>query len=120
MSVLTLADSAIIKMSKAKDYLTFTLFKGSNYKETNMWKLYGYHIRASESAIRQTGASHPTSELRLPTVEGTPRFGDQVKAMKIKQLRHGKDSLEKDQAVATRAFIREMSRQGLSDFQQPA
>ena len=35
---LTLADSAIIKMSKRKDYLTFSLYSGRNYSETNARK----------------------------------------------------------------------------------
>ncbi|MBQ9310959.1 MAG: LptF/LptG family permease, partial [Bacteroidales bacterium] len=35
----TLADSALMKMSKNKDYLTFTLYSGSNYQESNTRKL---------------------------------------------------------------------------------
>ena len=31
----TIADSAMMKMSKAKDYITFQLFSGINYQETN-------------------------------------------------------------------------------------
>ena len=35
---ITIADSAILKMSKSKDYLTFQLFSGVNYQETNTKK----------------------------------------------------------------------------------
>ena len=35
---LTLADSALMKMSEDKTYLTFTLYNGSNYEETNTKK----------------------------------------------------------------------------------
>ncbi len=105
---LTLADSAIIKMSKAKDYLTFTLYKGTNYKETNMWNYM-------DTTFELQKVQFDRQQLVIPLVNYAfqqskdARFGDQVKAMKIKQLKHGKDSLEKDQAVATRAFVREMA-----------
>ena len=34
-TAIIIADSALLKISKAKDYLTFSLFNGSNYQETN-------------------------------------------------------------------------------------
>ena len=65
----TLADSAMIKMSKSKDYLQLQRI---NFRQQDMIiPLQNYAFQKSDKS----------------------KFGDQVKAMSLSQLRHGKDSL---------------------------
>lgn len=89
---LTLADSAIVKMSQAKDYLTFTLYDGSNYMETNSvngidTSLALQHIEfdRQDLVIRLANYKFEKSD--------SSRYGDQSKSMTIKQLKVQKDSL---------------------------
>ena len=37
-TTISLADSATIRMAKTKDYITFTMFSGANYQETNHYE----------------------------------------------------------------------------------
>ena len=92
-TTLTLADSALIKMSKRKDYLTFTLFNGSNYQENNSMKyqdttlaLQKIDFSKQELVISLENYAFEKSE------DG--RYADQIKAMNIAQLSRQKDSLE--------------------------
>ncbi len=89
---LTVADSAMMKMSKSKDYLTFQLYDGTNYKETNTRKyrdttlaLQRIHFARQEMVIPLENYSFQHSD--------SARYGEQVKSMSIAQLKHGHDSL---------------------------
>ena len=89
---LTVADSAMMKMSKNKDYLTFQLYDGTNYKETNTRKyrdttlaLQRIHFSRQEMVIPLENYSFQHSD--------SARYGEQVKSMSIAQLKHGHDSL---------------------------
>ena len=89
---LTVADSAIMKMSKSKDYLTFQLYDGTNYKETNTRRyrdtslaLQRIHFARQEMVIPLENYSFQHSD--------SARYGEQVKSMSIAQLKHGYDSL---------------------------
>ena len=91
---LTLADSAQMKMSKQKDYLTFTLYHGTNYQETNTKRyrdttlqLQRIHFNRQDLVIPLTNYSFEKSD--------EARYGDQVKAMKLSKLRNDSDSLNK-------------------------
>lgn len=89
---LTLADSAMMKMSKAKDYLTFRMYNGINYQETNT-------MRYRDTTLQLQSLDFTLQEMVIPLKNyafeksGDARFGDQVKAMNLKQLKHGKDSV---------------------------
>ncbi len=89
---ITVADSGIIKMSKAKDYLTFQLFDGINYKEDNKRK-----YRDTTLALQRV--QFHNQELVIPLENyafhhsDSARYGEQVKSMSLKQLQHGHDSL---------------------------
>lgn len=93
-SSLTLADSAIIKMSENKDYLTFTLYNGSNYQENNVRK-----YRDTTRELQHIDFDRQELIIQLKNYNfqksDSSRFGDQAKAMHLSQLRHQKDSLEK-------------------------
>ena len=91
---LSLADSAMMKMSKNKDYLTFTLFNGTNYQETNT-------RRYRDTTLELQHINFDRQELIIPLKNysfqksDSSRFGDQAKAMRLKQLKVQKDSLER-------------------------
>ncbi len=89
---ISLADSALLKMSESKDYLTFTLYNGINYLEDNKLsyrdttlKLQNIRFDKQELIIRLDNYSFEKSD--------SSRFGDQAKAMSVKELRHQSDSL---------------------------
>lgn len=88
----TIADSAILRMSKAKDYLTFTLFKGYNYQEDNT-------IRYRDTTLALQRVNFDRQELLIPLdnysfeKSDSSRFGDQAKSMSVAQLRYQSDSL---------------------------
>ena len=89
---LTVADSGVMKMSKAKDYLTFQLYDGTNYQETNTRKyrdttlaLQKIHFSRQELVIPLENYSFQHSD--------SARYGEQVRSMSNEQLKHGRDSL---------------------------
>ena len=98
---LTIADSAQIRMSKDKTYLTIKMFNGTNYQETN------------EKAYRDTSLQLQkidfTKQEMVVTLQNyafqksdSARFGDQVKALPLAKLREDKDTLraERDSTKA--------------------
>ena len=91
-TTLTLADSAMMKMSKAKDYLTFTLYNGANYQENNT-RTY----RDTTLELQRIGFDRQELIIRLENYNfqksDSARYGNQVKSMNLKQLTHNRDSL---------------------------
>ena len=89
---LTIADSALLNMSKEKSYLTFHLYSGTNYEETNV-KKYG----DTTLSLQKIDFTH--QELIIPLENysfqksDTSRFTDQVKSMNLEQLSFTQDSL---------------------------
>ena len=89
---LTIADSAMMKMSKDKSYLTFTLYDGANYEETNT-KNY------RDTTLQLQKIDFTSQELYIPLENyafeksDSARFDDEVKSMNLKQLYHGQDSI---------------------------
>ncbi len=107
---LTVADSGIIKMSKAKDYLTFQLFNGVNYQEENTRK-----YRDTTLALRRI--QFASQEMVIPLENyafhhsDSARFSEQVRSMSLSSLRHGRDSLTELVDNGTRKHVREFLRQ---------
>lgn len=95
---LTLADSAMIKMSKNKSYLTFTLFNGVNYMENNKWTYRDTSLNLQRIDFTKQELVIPLKNYAFSKSENA-RYGNQVKAMNLDQLTHGKDSLEKVKSV---------------------
>ena len=89
---LTLADSAMMKMSKDKSFLSFTLYDGANYEETNK-KSY------RDTTLQLQKIDFTRQELYIPLENyafeksDSARFDDEVKSMNLKQLYHGQDSI---------------------------
>ena len=89
---ISLADSAIINMSKSKDYLIFTLFHGSNYQETNerdyrdtTFKLERIDFAKQELVIPLENYTFEKSD--------SVKYGEQSKCMTLKQLSFEHDTL---------------------------
>ena len=89
---LTIADSALLKMSKDKTYLTFHLYSGTNYEETNNKK-----YKDTTLTLQKIDFTH--QELIIPVENysfqksDSSRFNDQVKSMRLDQLKMSQDSL---------------------------
>lgn len=102
---LTLADSAMMKMSKDKSFLSFTLYDGANYEETNK-KSY------RDTTLQLQKIDFTRQELYIPLENyafeksDSARFDDEVKSMNLKQLHHGQDSIGNLNAAAMASNIK--------------
>ena len=90
---LSLADSAMMKMSKNKDYLTFTLYNGTNYQENNTRKMRDTTRELQHIDFERQELIIPLKNYSFHKSDSS-RFGDQAKSMRISQLAVQKDSLE--------------------------
>ncbi len=89
---LTIADSALIRMSKGKDYLTFTMFNGSNYKEDNTVRYSDTSLVLQRVDFARQDIIVQLSNYKFEKSDSS-RFGDQAKSMSVVQLHHQSDSL---------------------------
>ena len=89
---LTLADSAQMKMSKDKSYLTFVLFSGSNYEETNDKKYRDTTLQLQKIDFEKQALIIPLENYAFQKSDSS-RFDDQVKSMNLKQLNQSQDSI---------------------------
>ena len=106
---LTVADSGIMKLSKAKDYLTFMLYDGISYQETNTKK-----YRDTTLALRRIGFRKEEMIIPLENYafqhSDSARYGDQVRSMSLKQLTQGHDSLSRASDKGLEAHLGEFGR----------
>lgn len=89
---LTIADSARLRISKSKDYLTFTLFNGCNYQENNVKKYRDTTLELQKIEFVRQDLVIPLENYAFEKSDSS-RFGDAIKSQKISQLRHERDSL---------------------------
>ena len=89
---LTLADSAMMKMTEDKKALTFTLFSGGNYEETNTRKFRDTTLQLQKIDFQKQSLVIPLENYAFQKSEDT-RFDDEVKSMNLKQLEHSQDSI---------------------------
>ncbi len=89
---LTIADSAMIKMSEDKSYLTFILYDGSNYEETNTKRYRDTTLQLQTIEFHKQDLVIPLENYAFHKSDST-RYSDQVKSMGLKELRYGKDSI---------------------------
>ena len=106
---LTIADSAMIKMAKGKNYLTFTLYDGTNYEETNnkqykdtTLQLQKIDFHKQEMIITLENYAFQKSD--------SSRFNDQVKSMNLGQLLESQDSVGRKDSVGKKKNIQSLSR----------
>ena len=99
---LTLADSAEIRLSKDKTYMTIKMYNGTNYQETNE-KVY----RDTSLQLQKIDFTKQEMVVALENYafqkSDSARFGDQVKALPLWRLREDKDQLrhERDSTKAS-------------------
>ena len=92
---LTMADSALLRMSKSKDYLTFTLFHGSTYREDNT-------LRYNDTSLVLQHINFARQELIIPLKNysfeksDSARFDDAIKTKQMAELRQLSDSLRRE------------------------
>ena len=89
---LTLADSAMMKMSKDKSYLSFILYNGSNYEETNNKKYRDTTLQLQKIDFHKQELIIPLENYAFQKSD-TSRFKDQVKSMNLDQLQYSQDSI---------------------------
>lgn len=89
---LTLADSAMMKMSKDKTYLSFILFDGSNYEESNSRKYRDTTLQLQKIDFHRQELIIPLENYAFQKSD-TSRFKDAVKSMDLAQLQYSQDSI---------------------------
>jgi len=89
---LTIADSALMTMSKDKSFLTFALYNGTNYEETNTRKYRDTTLQLQQIDFKKQEMIIELENYAFKKSEGG-RFGDEVKSMRLGQLIHEKDSI---------------------------
>ena len=91
-TALTLADSATMVMSEAKDYLTFTMYNGVSYSEDNTYNYRDTSFNLSQMDFDRQALVISLKNYAFQKSDGA-RYGDQIKSMRLGQLRHENDSL---------------------------
>ena len=104
---LTIADSAMMKMSKDKSFLSFTLYDGSNYEETNTRKYRDTTLQLQKIDFARQELYIPLENYAFEKSDSA-RFDDEVKSMNLKQLYHGQDSIGGLNETAKEANIKAM------------
>ena len=104
---LTIADSAMMKMSKYKSYLTFTLYDGANYEETNNKSYRDTTLQLQKIDFKSQQLYIPLQNYAFEKSDSA-RFDDEVKSMNLKQLHHGQDSIGNLNAAAMASNIKGM------------
>ena len=89
---LTIADSAMMKMSKDKSYLSFILFDGSNYEETNDKSYRDTTLQLQKIDFHRQELIIPLENYAFQKSDSS-RFKDQVKSMNLEQLHTSEDSI---------------------------
>ena len=102
---LTIADSAMMKMSKDKSYLTFTLYDGANYEETNNKNYRDTTLQLQKIDFKSQQLYIPLQNYAFEKSDSA-RFDDEVKSMNLKQLHHGQDSIGNLNAAAMASNIK--------------
>ena len=91
---LTIADSAMMKISGNKKYLTFSLYSGTNYEETNVKKYRDTTLELQKIDFLEQELIIPVESYAFNKSDSN-RFDDQVKSMNLAQLKLHQDSLGK-------------------------
>ena len=106
---LTLADSAMLKMSRDKSYLSFILFDGSNYEETNTKKFRDTTLQLQKIDFRRQELIIPLENYAFQKSDSS-RFSDQVKSMNLQQLHDSEDSIGRLNAESKAKNIHSMTK----------
>lgn len=94
---LVLADSAILKMSDNKKYLTFAMFNGINYEESNSQNYRDTTRQLQRSEFTMQEIVIPLDHYGFEKTE-VGRYSDQAKSMRLSELVADKDSIRSELA----------------------
>ena len=89
---ITLADSALMKMSSSKEYLAFTLYNGTNYQETNTRAYRDTTLELQKLFFKRQDLLIPLENYSFEKSDST-RFSDQIKSMGLEDLESFRDSM---------------------------
>ena len=92
-NTVTLADSAVLRMSKSKDYLTFIMYNGVNYVEENTIKPNSKELGLERISFDKQELIIPLKNYAFERSEEN-KYGDQVMAMNLTELRADRDSMQ--------------------------
>ena len=92
-TTVTLADSAVLRMSKSKDYLTFIMYNGVNYVEDNTIKPNSKDLALEKISFDRQELIIPLKNYAFERSEEN-KYGDQVMAMDLNELRADRDSMQ--------------------------
>lgn len=107
---ITVADSGVLKMSKSKDYLTFMLYSGTNYREENRRKYRDTSLALQRVKFYRQELVIPLENYAYKQSDSA-RFGEQVKSMNLGQLKHSHDSLVNLVDQGTMKHVKEFQNQ---------
>ncbi len=88
----TLADSALMKMSSTKEYLSFTMYNGTNYQETNTRQYRDTTLELQKIFFKKQDLIIPLENYSFEKSDST-RFSDQIKSMGLEDLQDLRDSM---------------------------
>lgn len=111
---LTLADSALMEMSKNKKYLTFTMYDGVNYEETNTKKYRDTTLQLQKIEFSKQQMLIPLENYGFQKSEETD--WEDARTMNLKQLTHGQDSIGKLNIAAKTANIESLSKTNILKY----
>ncbi|MBP9998249.1 MAG: LptF/LptG family permease, partial [Bacteroidales bacterium] len=103
----TLADSAYMRLSKNKDFLIFTMYNGTNYREENKKSYRDTVLKLDRIDFQRQEITIPLSNYTFEKSD-TSRFGDQRKTMNLKQLIVEHDTLKVKLAQSHAANVNSM------------
>ena len=115
---LMLADSALLKMSDNKEFLTFTLYNGMNYQETNSMRYRDTSLELQKINFTKQELLISLENYAFEKTDST-KYSDQIKCMNVVQLKDEKDSLRHiAQTTREQQFDQLMSNGILTKFRQ--
>ena len=115
---LMLADSALLKMSDNKEFLTFTLYNGMNYQETNSMRYRDTSLELQKINFAKQELLISLENYAFEKTDST-KYSDQIKCMNVVQLKDEKDSLRRiAQSTREQQFDQLMSNGILTKFRQ--
>jgi len=95
----TLADSALMKMSSTKEYLAFSLYNGTTYQETNTRQFRDTTLELQKLFFRRQELIIPLENYSFEKSDST-RFSDQIKSMNLEDLTNYQDTLHNKYDIA--------------------
>lgn len=106
---LTIADSALMTISKDKSFLTFALYSGTNYEETNTRRYRDTTLQLQQIDFRHQEMIIPLQNYSFKKSDDG-KFKDEIKALPLKQLRYRKDSLGRESGDLYAQRLEDMTR----------